>query len=127
MKKIFTILFAVALLAAPAQAQMLGGLGEAALKAAGALAGKVILNKVADKIEDKVDEMAESPLAKILGEQVDSTGTATGMEGLGNAISGFGALIEKSKTAGMAPLRDFSEQNAARKEHNLELIYDDWD
>lgn len=123
MKKIITILFAVALFAAPAQAQVLGELG----KAAGALVGKLVIDKVTDKIEEKVDGMAESTLSKVLGSQVDSTGTATGMEGLSNAISGFEALIEKSKTAGMAPLRDFSDQNAARKEHNLELIYDDWD
>lgn len=47
--------------------------------------------------------------------------------GIGRVLSGFNALIENSKTAGMAPLRDFSEQNAARKERNLTLEYDDWD
>ena len=127
MKKILIILFSLTLVAAPARAQLLGELGGAALKAAGTLVGKTILNKVAEKIEDKVDDMAENTITKVLGEQVDSTGTATGMQGISNAIAGFGALMEKSQAAGMAPLRDFSAQNAARKEHNLELIYDDWD
>lgn len=127
MKKTLTIIFSLALFAAPARAQLLGELGGAALKAAGALVGKTIVNKVAEKIEDKVDDMAENTITKVLGEQVDSTGTATGMQGISNAIAGFGALIEKSQTAGMAPLRDFSSQNAARKEHNMTLAYDDWD
>lgn len=127
MKRTLAILFSIVIFTVSAQAQVLGELGGAALKAAGALAGKVILNKVTDKIEEKVNNMSENTLVKVLGQQVDSTGNVTGMEGLTNAFSGLEALVEKSKTAGMAPLRDFSEQNAARKERNLTLVYDDWD
>ena len=127
MKRTLAILFSSVIFTVSAQAQVLGELGGAALKAAGALAGKVILNKVTDKIEEKVNNMSENTLVKVLGQQVDSTGNVTGMEGLTNAFSGLEALVEKSKTAGMAPLRDFSEQNAARKERNLTLVYDDWD
>ncbi len=127
MKRTLAILFLTVIFTVSAQAQVLGELGGAALKAAGALAGKVILNKVTDKIEEKVNNMSENTLVKVLGQQVDSTGNVTGMEGLTNAFSGLEALVEKSKTAGMAPLRDFSEQNAARKERNLTLVYDDWD
>lgn len=127
MKRTLAILFSTVIFTVSAQAQVLGELGGAALKAAGALAGKVILNKVTDKIEEKVNNMSENSLVKVLGQQVDSTGNVTGMEGLTNAFSGLEALVEKSKTAGMAPLRDFSEQNAARKERNLTLVYDDWD
>ncbi|MCQ2180373.1 MAG: hypothetical protein MJY91_09790 [Bacteroidales bacterium] len=127
MKRTLAILFSTVIFTVSAQAQVLGELGGAALKAAGALAGKVILNKVTDKIEEKVNNMSENTLVKVLGQQVDSTGNVTGMEGLTNAFSGLEALVEKSKTAGMAPLRDFSEQNAARKERNLTLVYDDWD
>lgn len=127
MKRTLAILFLTVIFTVSAQAQVLGELGGAALKAAGALAGKVILNKVTDKIEEKVNNMSENTLVKVLGQQVDSTGNVTGMEGLTNAFSGLEALVEKSKTAGMTPLRDFSEQNAARKERNLTLVYDDWD
>lgn len=127
MKRTLAILFSIVVYTVSAQAQVLGELGGAALKAAGALAGKVILNKVTDKIEEKVNNMSENTLVKVLGQQVDSTGNATGLEGLTNAFSGLEALVEKSKTAGMAPLRDFSGQNAARRERNLTLVYDDWD
>ena len=130
MKKILTILFTIAIFAAPAQAQLLGELGGAALKAVGAAAGKALINSVANKVEEKAGEIAENSLMKMLGAPSDSTEVG-GLESLGNALSsaasGFSTLIEKSKAAGEAPLKDFSEQNAARREHNLTLVYDDWD
>lgn len=125
MKKIIAILFAFALFSAPVHAQALGELG----KALGTMVGKKVINSITNKVEKKSQELDENPIVKALGAQADSTGTvdAEGLGGLGKAFSGLNALVENSKTAGMAPLRDFSEQNAARKENNLTLVYDDWD
>lgn len=126
MKKIITILFAIVLFSAPVHAQALGELG----KALGTLVGKKVINSITNKVEQKSAEIGDNAIVKALQAQADSTEMAPGTEelgGLGKALSGFNTLIENSKTAGMAPLRDFREQNAARKEHNLTLEYDDWD
>ena len=126
MKKIITILFAAVLFSAPVHAQALGELG----KALGTLVGQKVINSITNKVEQKSSEIGNNAIVQALAAQADSTGTAPDLEGLGGigkAFSGLNALVENSKTAGMAPLRDFREQNAARKEHNLTLVYDDWD
>ena len=126
MKKIISILFAIVLFSAPVHAQNLEDLGNAL----GSLLGNMLLNSITNKVEQKASEIGNNTIVQTLAAQADSTGTgqdAEGLGGLGRALSGLSALVENSKTAGMAPLRDFREQNAARKEQNLTLVYDDWD
>lgn len=126
MKKIISILFAIVLFSAPVHAQNLEDLGNAL----GSLLGNMLLNSITNKVEQKASEIGNNTIVQTLAAQADSTGTgldAEGLGGLGRAFSGLSALVENSKTAGMAPLRDFREQNAARKEQNLTLVYDDWD
>ena len=48
---------------------------------------------------------------------------------LGDATAAYSNAVAGAMSAGAAnvTLRDFSEQNAARREHNKTLKFDNWD
>lgn len=122
MKRLLTILLSLVVFMAPAQAQVLKSIG----KAAGTAAGAALLNKISSGIEKKADNFAEKTVNKVLGQNGADSLNAGGskFEAIGKALTN---AMEKSQSAQTATLRDFSEKNAARKEHNKTLVYDDWD
>lgn len=130
MKKILTFIFFLPLFMAPAQGQILGLLGANALKSLGNGALNAVTGAITQRLETKAENAVTKGINNIFGEvkrDTLSSSAITGMEGLsmifGNMADRFNAESEK----GTAPLRDFSEQNAIRREHNLTLEYDDWD
>lgn len=139
MKKIFALIFMATLCMAPAQAQILKSLGEKALNAAvqGAAqgAGNAVKKQVTKRVEKKAEGVVNKALNDAFGEVKADTleaSTLENMSGLGQSLgaatAAYGNAISSINTAANAqPLRDFSEQNAARAEHNKTLKFDDWD
>lgn len=130
MKKILIFIFFLTLFMTPAQGQILGLLGANALKSLGNGALNAVTGAITQRLEAKAENAVTKGINNIFGEvkrDTLSSSAITGMEGLsmifGNMADRFNAESEK----GTAPLRDFSEQNAIRREHNLTLEYDDWD
>lgn len=139
MKKIFALLFVATLCMAPAQAQSLKSigksLGEKALKAAATGAGAAVTKQVSKRVEKKAEGAVNKALNDAFGEVQADTLEASTLENisglgqsLGAATAAYGNALSGLNTAANAqPLRDFSEQNAARAEHNKTLKFDDWD
>lgn len=152
MKKILAILFFLSVYLAPSYAQLeflypiVQSVGSAAMKGAGIGVGNALSKKVEAKVADKVEKMTTKKLDKMWGpdeQPSDSARVANAAEGgsvgvfsglstimgefSSNITSGLSALMDEAQSAANAPLRDFSEKNAVRKEHNLTLEYDDWD
>lgn len=137
MKKIVTLFFVLTVCTVSAHAQLLGTLGSMLLKQVGEAAVTKVAEVATNKLTEKMEKKAESMMSKLLeGPEVAVEGTdslgnptkeTTRMGGLTQMVSMLGSLQEQSNAAKTAELRDFSKQNALRKEHNQELTFDDWD
>ncbi|MCQ2145982.1 MAG: hypothetical protein MJZ16_00530 [Bacteroidales bacterium] len=134
MKKIFVIVLSIILYIVPAHAQLGTMLGSQLMKAVTNGAGTAVVNSVTTRVEAKAENMVTKAIDKVFGKverDTLSTEAVTGMSVLkgmvGDVTEQVAGIQERQRTAGLVPLRDFSEQNAIRKEHNLTLTYDDWD
>lgn len=134
MKKIFVIVLSVILYIVPAHAQVASMLGSQLMKAVSNGAGAAVVNSVTNRVEAKAENLVTKAIDKVFGKverDTLSTEAVTGMSVLkgmvGDVTEQVAGIQERQRTAGLVPLRDFSEQNAIRKEHNLTLTYDDWD
>lgn len=134
MKKIFVIVLSVILYIVPAHAQVASMLGSQLMKAVSNGAGAAVVNSVTNRVEAKAENLVTKAIDKVFGKverDTLSTEAVTGMsvfKGMvGDVTEQVAGIQERQRTAGLVPLRDFSEQNAIRKEHNLTLTYDDWD
>lgn len=130
MKKTLSILILFTLFMVPAQGQILKTIGSTLLQGA----GNAVVGSMTERLEKKAENTVTKVINKTFGEvptDTLNTSAVTGMDALGKMIGDVSSKVasatEQAGTAGMAPLRDFSQQNAARKEHNLTLAYDDWD
>ena len=136
MKKFIALLFMFTLCMAPAEAQILKSLGEKALKSATEGAKNAVGKQITKRAEKKAESAVNDALNKAFGEVKEDTleaATAQNMSALGKALGDATAAYSNAVTGAMSAgaanvtLRDFSEQNAARKEHNKTLTYDNWD
>lgn len=152
MKKILAIVFLLSVFLVPTYAQLpipvgqllgpiISSVGGSALKGAGEGIGNAVSKKVESKVAEKVEKMTTKKLDKMWPDEEpsDSTGVSEGSVGVLGGLStimgafsseltnGISTLMEGAQSAANAPLRDFSEKNAVRKEHNLTLEYDEWD
>ena len=135
MKKIISLLFVLAICMAPAQAQILKSLGEKAIQVATKGAKDAAGNQVFKRLENKATKAVNDAFDKALGEVKEDTISAAVGENasalgkaLGEATAAYaGAISSLATGAQNVTLRDFSEQNAARREHNKTLTYDNWD
>lgn len=130
MKKFISILFLFTLFMFPAQGQILKTIGSTLLQGA----GNAVVGSMTERLEKNAENTVTKVINKTFGEVPTDTlnSTAvTGMDALGKVLgdvsSKMSEVSERAESAGTTPLRDFSVQNAARKEHNLSLAYDDWD
>lgn len=135
MKKILAIFFMLSLCMAPAEAQVLKNLGEKALKSAAQGAKNAVGKQVTKRAEAKAESAVNKAINDAFGEvkkdtlEQDAVDNMTAAaKALGEASSAYaGAVSSMSTGAANVTLRDFSEQNAARAEHNKTLKFDDWD
>lgn len=137
MKKIVTLFFFLTVCTFSAHAQLLGTLGSMLLKQVGEAAVTKVAEVATNKLTEKMEKKAENMMSKLLEgpevtvEGTDSLGNPTKekarMGGLSQMVSMLGSLQEQSNAAKTQELRDFSKQNALRKEHNQALTFDEWD
>lgn len=134
MKKILIIFFSLVLYIVPAHAQLGAMLGAELLNSVKSGAGAAVIGSVTTRVEAKTENLVTKAIDKVFGTVERDTLSSSAMTGIGavmgmfnDASSTVADIAEKKRTAGLVPLRDFSEQNALRKEHNLTLTYDDWD
>lgn len=146
MKRYLAILFVIGFsyIFSPvnANAQIWGKLGAEALKeVGGAVAtgiGRSMIKKSTAKVEQQSEKLMDKAMDKMLGleagsDTIDRTeALVTKASALGSAVNAFsnsvvGDGLPMGGTPKAVTLRDFSAQNAERREFNKTLTYDDWD